>query len=205
MPTTIIVFGAFWCELVSCANILQYRFVYSTCNICSNGCGCYIAVKDDKIVGIMGNEHYPVNRGRLGPKGENQWWANNSVDRLKTPLIRHNGKLLSATWEDAYSLLVEKTQEVLKRKGPSGLAFYHTGQAYLEDYYTISKITRAGLRMHHVDANTRLCTATAEWSLIESFGSDGPPACQEDVDITDVIVFIGRNSSETNTVFGKGF
>jgi ferredoxin-nitrate reductase len=80
------VFGAFWCELVSCANILQYRFVYSTCNICSNGCGCYIAVKDDKIVGIMGNEHYPVNRGRLGPKGENQWWANNSVDRLKTPL-----------------------------------------------------------------------------------------------------------------------
>ncbi|WP_066298571.1 hypothetical protein [Bacillus sp. FJAT-29937] len=31
------------------------RFVYSTCNICSNGCGCYIAVKDDKFVGIMGN------------------------------------------------------------------------------------------------------------------------------------------------------
>jgi anaerobic selenocysteine-containing dehydrogenase len=31
-------------------------FVYSTCNICSNSCGCYIAVKDDKIVGINGNE-----------------------------------------------------------------------------------------------------------------------------------------------------
>lgn len=176
------------------------RLVYSTCNICSNGCGCFIAVKDDKIVGIMGNEHYPINKGRLGPKGENQWWANNSTDRLSTPLIRHNGKLLSATWEDAYALLVEKTRDILKRKGPRGLAFYHTGQAYLEEYYTISKITRAGLRMHHVDANTRLCTATAEWSLIESFGTDGPPACEEDVDITDVIVFIGRNSNETNTV-----
>ncbi|WP_254119121.1 hypothetical protein [Bacillus sp. FJAT-29790] len=91
--------------------------VYSTCNICSNGCGCYIAVKDDKIVGIMGNEHYPVNKGRLGPKGENQWWANNSIDRLSTPLIRHNGKLLSANWEDAYSLLVEKTKDILRRKG----------------------------------------------------------------------------------------
>ncbi|WP_251551429.1 molybdopterin oxidoreductase family protein [Neobacillus muris] len=177
------------------------RLVYSTCNICSNGCGCFIAVKNDKIVGIMGNEEYPINRGRLGPKGENQWWANNSVDRLSAPLIRHNGKLLTSTWEDAYSLLVEKTKEVLKRKGPGGLAFYHTGQAYLEEYYTISKITRAGLRMHHVDANTRLCTATAEWSLIESFGADGPPACQEDIDIADVVVFIGRNSNETNTVF----
>ena len=177
------------------------KFVYSTCNICSNGCGCYIAVKKDKIVGIMGNENYPVNRGRLGPKGENQWWANNSVDRLSSPLIRHNGKLLSASWEDAYSLLTEKTREIYKRKGPGGLAMYHTGQAYLEEYYTISKITRAGLRLHHVDANTRLCTATAEWSLIETFGSDGPPSCQEDLDITEVAVFIGRNSNETNTVF----
>lgn len=177
------------------------RLVYSTCNICSNGCGCFIAVNNDKIVGIMGNEHYPINKGRLGPKGENQWWANNSVDRLAAPLIRHHGKLLTATWEDAYSLLVDKTKDILGRKGPGGLGIYHTGQAYLEEYYTIAKITRAGLGMHHVDANTRLCTATAEWSLIESFGSDGPPACQEDVELADVIVFLGRNSNETNTVF----
>ncbi|MFK9090349.1 hypothetical protein [Bacillus salipaludis] len=27
-----------------------------------------MAVKDDKIIGIMGNEHYPINKGRLGPK-----------------------------------------------------------------------------------------------------------------------------------------
>ncbi|WP_419887069.1 molybdopterin oxidoreductase family protein [Neobacillus niacini] len=176
------------------------KLVYSTCNLCSNGCGCFIAVKDEKIVGIMGNENYPINKGRLGPKGENQWWANNSVDRLSAPLIRHNGKLLSATWDDAYSLLVHKVKDIQRKKGPGGLGFYHTGQAYLEEYYTISKITRAGLRMHHVDANTRLCTATAEWALIQSFGSDGPPACEEDVDLADVIVFIGRNSNETNTV-----
>ena len=46
------------------------RFVYSTCNICSNGCGCFIAVKDEKIVGVMGNEHYPVDqRDGLESKG----------------------------------------------------------------------------------------------------------------------------------------
>lgn len=178
------------------------KWVYSTCNICSNGCGAFIAVKDNKIVGIKGNKDYPVNRGRLGPKGENQWWANNSPDRLSTPLIRNSsGILVQASWEDAYSLLVEKMREQLEKAGPKSVGFYHTGQAYLEEYYTISKITRAGLRTHNVDANTRLCTATAEWSLIQSFGSDGPPACQEDIDITEVIVFIGRNSNETNTVF----
>lgn len=30
------------------------KWGYSTCNICSIGCGCYIAVKDEKIVGIKG-------------------------------------------------------------------------------------------------------------------------------------------------------
>lgn len=178
------------------------RWVYSTCNICSNGCGCFIAVKDNKIVGIKGNQQYPVNRGRLGPKGENQWYANNSMDRLSTPLIRNSsGTLVQATWEDAMGFIVEKMNSVLHKQGPKGVGFYHTGQAYLEEYYTISKISRAGIRTHNVDANTRLCTATAEWSLIESFGSDGPPTCMEDVDIAEVIVFIGRNSNETNTVF----
>jgi ferredoxin-nitrate reductase len=177
------------------------KWVYSTCNICSNGCGCFIAVKDNRIVGIKGNEQYPVNAGRLGPKGENQWYANNSMDRLTAPLIRNSsGILVEATWEDAIGLLVEKVKQQLSKNGPKSLGFYHTGQAYLEEYYTISKVTRAGLRTHNVDANTRLCTATAEWSLIESFGSDGPTACQEDFDITEVVVFIGRNSNETNTV-----
>jgi ferredoxin-nitrate reductase len=177
------------------------KWVYSTCNFCSNGCGCYIAVKDNQIVGIKGNKNYPVNQGRLGPKGENQWWANRAIDRLISPLIRNKqGNLVQASWEDAYSLLVEKMEQHLKANGPKSIGFYHTGQAYLEEYYTIAKITRAGLRTHNVDANTRLCTATAEWSLIQSFGSDGPPACMEDVDLAEVIVFIGRNSNETNTI-----
>jgi hypothetical protein len=94
------------------------RWVYSTCNICSIGCGCYIAVKDNKIVGIKGNENHSINRGRLDPKGENQWYANNSPDRLLTPLIRNqSGKLVPASWDDAMDLLVEKTRETLKKLG----------------------------------------------------------------------------------------
>ncbi|MBH8605882.1 molybdopterin oxidoreductase family protein [Thermoactinomyces sp. CICC 10522] len=177
------------------------KFVYSTCNICSNGCGCFIAVKNNKIVGIKGNVNYPVNRGRLGPKGENQWYANNSIDRLTSPLIRNaKGKLVPASWDEAMGLIVDRVKSQLQKNGPDSLAFYHTGQAYLEEYYTIAKITRAGLRTHHVDANTRLCTATAQWALIQSFGADGPPASIEDMDQAEVIVYLGRNSNETNTV-----
>jgi ferredoxin-nitrate reductase len=93
------------------------KCVYSTCDICSIGCGCHIAIKDNKIVGVKGNGAHPINRGRLDPKGENQWYANNSPDRLLRPLIRNqSGKLVTATWDDAMGLLVEKAKETLRKQ-----------------------------------------------------------------------------------------
>lgn len=177
------------------------RWVYSTCNLCSNGCGCFSAVRNNKIVGVKGNIHCPVNAGRMGPKGECQWEANNSVDRLTQPLIRNSeGILVPASWDEAMELVVRKFKEQLNTGGPGSLALYGSGQHFLEDYYTLAKITRAGLRTHNTDSNTRLCTATAEWACIESFGTDGPPVGQEDIDCAQLLVFIGRNSNETNTV-----
>jgi len=177
------------------------RWVYSTCNFCSNGCGCYIAVKDNKIVGIKGNINCPVNAGRLGPKGECQWESNNSLDRLTSPLIRNKaGTLVPASWDNALNLIISKTHHQLREGGPDSLGFYGSGQSMLEDYYTLGKISRAGLGTHRTDANTRLCTATAEWALIQSFGADGPPVGEEDIDQAQVLIFIGRNSNETNTV-----
>ncbi|GGH74264.1 anaerobic selenocysteine-containing dehydrogenase [Pullulanibacillus pueri] len=177
------------------------QWIYSTCNICSIGCGCYIAVKDNKIVGIKGNSEHPINRGRLDPKGENQWYANNSPDRLLLPLKRDtNGELVETTWDDAFTILVNQAKRALKNYGPNGVAIYSTGQATLETYYTIAKIGRAGLRSHLLDANTRLCTATTEWGLLESFGSDGVPACYQDIDVTETLFLIGHNPAETGTV-----
>lgn len=177
------------------------KWVYSTCNICSIGCGCYIAVKNNQIVGIKGNPDHPINRGRLDPKGENQWYANNSPDRLLSPLIRNQyGKLVPASWDEALSLLADRAKDILKTLGPNGVAIYSTGQSTLETYYTISKIGRAGLRSHLLDANTRLCTATVEWCLMQSFGSDGAPASFDDVDMADTLFLFGHNVAETGTV-----
>lgn len=177
------------------------KWVYSTCNICSVGCGCYAAVKDGKIAGIKGNGAHPINRGRLGPKGENQWYANNAPDRLTTPLIRSaQGNLEPASWDEAMNLIVEKTKQTIKEKGTNSISIYSTGQGFLEDYYTLAKIGRAGLQTHLMDANTRLCTATTEFCLLQSFGADGTPASFDDVDETDTLMLFGHNLAETGTV-----
>jgi len=74
------------------------HWVQSACILCSNGCGVDIAVKEGRVIGVRGRGDDHVNKGRLGPKGLHGWEANNSSDRLTSPLIRSDGKLRPATW-----------------------------------------------------------------------------------------------------------
>src|SRR5215218_2896263 len=79
----------------------QVRWVQSACVLCSNGCGMDIGVYDGKMVGVRGRASDRVNHGRLGPKGLFGWQANHSADRLTTPLIRRDGRLVEASWDEA--------------------------------------------------------------------------------------------------------
>jgi len=82
----------------------------SACVLCSNGCGLDIAVSEGRIVGVRGRGDDRVNQGRLGPKGLYGWQANNAPDRLTHPLVRRNGALEQATWDEALDLVVERTR-----------------------------------------------------------------------------------------------
>ena len=172
----------------------------SACVLCSNGCGMDIAVQAGRMVGVRGREQDRVNHGRLGPKGLYGWQANRSPDRLTTPLLRVDGQLRPASWDDAMRLVVEHTREVLTSQGPLGMGFYTSGQLFLEDYYTLGIIARAGIGTPHLDANTRMCTATSDFALKESFGTDGAPGSLTDFDLCDTLFLVGHNMAETHTV-----
>ncbi len=176
------------------------RWVRGTCVLCSNGCGLDIGVKGGKIVGVRGLGTDVTNRGRLGPKGLHGWEANNSPDRLTTPLIRKDGQLVEASWDEAMDLIVQKSRETIERHTALGMGFYTSGQLFLEEYYTLGVIGKAGLGTPHMDGNTRLCTATAAAALKESFGSDGQPGGYADLDVTDTILHIGHNIASQQTV-----
>lgn len=151
-------------------------------------------------MGVRGRSADAVNRGRLGPKGLNGWEANHSPDRLTRPLVRTGGKLQETTWDEAMQLIVRRTKEVQDRYTASAIGFYTSGQLFLEEYYTLGVIGKAGLGTPHMDGNTRLCTATAAAALKESFGSDGQPGTYFDIDETDCIVLVGHNMASTDTV-----
>lgn len=176
------------------------RWVQSTCILCSTGCALDIGVKNGRIVGVRGRGEDRVNHGRLGPKGLHGWEANSSPDRLMHPLIRHDGKLIKTTWDTAMDLIVQRSKELMSKYTGNAIAFYNSGQLFLEEYYTLSIIGDGGIHTPHMDGSTRLCTATAALALIESFGTDGDPGSYSDIDTTDTIMHVGHNAAETQTV-----
>jgi anaerobic selenocysteine-containing dehydrogenase len=176
------------------------HWVQSASVLHSNGDAMDIAVKDGCIVGVRGRPEDRVNHGRLGPKDLYGWQANNSPDRLIRPLVRRGGVLVETDWDTAMDAVAGRTKQLLEERGPSSVAFYTSGQLFLEEYYTLGLIAHGGIGTNHVDGNTRLCTATAAEALKESFGSDGQPGSYTDIDHADVICLYGHNMAETQTV-----
>src|SRR5215203_3509006 len=152
------------------------RWVQTASILHSNGDALDIAVRSGRIVGVRGRVVDRVNKGRVDPKDLFGWQANNSEDRLKTPLVRKDGKLVEASWDDAMGRVVEHSKRLLEEKGPFAFGFYTSGQLFLEEYYTLSVIGKVSL------------------------GTDGQPASYADVDHADSIVLYGHNVAETQTV-----
>ncbi len=176
------------------------RWVQTASILHSNGDALDVAVKDGRIVGVRGRGVDRVNKGRVDPKDLFGWQANNSEDRLKKPFVRENGELVETSWDEAFARIVERSRKLLQEKGPLALGFYTTGQLFLEEYYTLGVIGKAGLGTPHMDGNTRLCTATAAEALKQTFGTDGQPGSYADVDHADAICLYGHNVAETQAV-----
>jgi ferredoxin-nitrate reductase len=111
----------------------------------ANGCGLDIAVKKGRIVGVRGREIDRINKGRLGPKGLYGWQANNAADRLVRPLVRDGSELHESDWETAMQRIVDRSKGLLADHGPSAFGFYDSDQLFLEDYYTLSVVAKAGM------------------------------------------------------------
>lgn len=177
------------------------RWVPSAAVLHSNGDGLDIAVKNGRIVGVRGRTADRVNHGRVDPKDLFGWQANHAADRLTRPLVRDGDQLVETDWDTAMGRIVARSKELFDGPGGWGrFGFYTSGQLFLEEYYTLGVIGKAGLGTPHMDGNTRLCTATAAGALKASFGTDGQPGSYTDIDHCDAIALWGHNMAETQTV-----
>jgi predicted molibdopterin-dependent oxidoreductase YjgC len=127
----------------------------TTCSYCGVGCQMDLLVKGGKVVGVE-PANGAANNGLLCVKGRFGYNFINHPDRLKKPLIRKNGDLVEATWDEAYDLIVNKIQKTKAEFGSEALAGLTSARVTNEENYLFQKMVRAGFGTNNVDHCARL-------------------------------------------------
>ena len=135
---------------------MEYRSVASICPYCGAGCGLYLEVLDGAIVGVLPRKSSPVNQGGLCIKGWNAHAFVGHAERLTQPLIRHEGKLEPASWEEALDLTAERLGALRATGSPDCLAVLASAKATNEENYLVQKFARAVLGTNNLDHCARL-------------------------------------------------
>lgn len=175
------------------------EFVPTTCPYCGTGCSFYLVVRDNKVLGIEPWHTPPINEGKLCQKGRYAHQFIHSKDRLTKPLIKRNGVFVEATWDEAYSLIVEK----FKSYRPHEFGCLASAKASNEDNYVMQKFVRVVLKTNNIDHCARLCHSSTVSGLSEVFGSGAMTNSILDLQESKCIFVIGSNTFEQHPLIGR--
>jgi formate dehydrogenase alpha subunit len=175
---------------------LPEKEVATTCTYCGVGCGIYLGVRDGRVISARGNREATPNHGFLCVKGRFGFDFVNHEDRLESPLIKKNGKFVSAGWDEALGLVANK----LGGYRPDELAVISSAKCTNEDNYIAQKFARAVLKTNNVDHCARLCHAPTVTGLVQSFGSGAMTNSINEFADAGCILAIGTNTTEAHPI-----
>ncbi|HTH61649.1 MAG TPA: sulfite reductase subunit alpha [Paraburkholderia sp.] len=181
---------------------MSRRRVDTACPYCGVGCGMTLHVEDNEVVRVSGNSEHPANFGRLCTKGLSAHVPLRRSGRLETAFMRtaRDEDPVPAPLAEAISATARRLRGVLEEHGPDALAFYVSGQMSIEAQYLVNKLAKGFIRTRHVEANSRLCMASAASGYKLSLGADGPPGSYQDFDCTDLFFVTGANMADCHPV-----
>ncbi len=170
------------------------------CRFCGVGCGVLVGISKGKAIAVKGDPKSPVNKGLCCVKGYHSVMSMYAKDRLKHPLVKRNGRYEKTTMKEALDLIASKMKETINNHGKDAVSIYGSGQWTIPDGYVASKLFKGCIGTNNVEANARLCMASAVTGFITTFGIDEPMGCYEDIDYADVFILWGNNMAEMHPV-----
>jgi len=165
----------------------EARHVRTTCHYCGVGCQLDLHIKDDKIMKVTGVEDALPNQGRLCVKGRFGYDFVQSPERLTVPMIRENGKLRDASWDEALDLVASKIKEITETDGPEGVAGICSAKSTNEALYLMQKLFRVGIGTNN---------------LASPFAASGLNNTIAELEKAKRIILIGSDITEENPVAG---
>lgn len=145
------------------------RKTETTCNSCSVGCTIKLGSTRNQVYEVRSDDALGLNDGTTCVKGRfAQDWIN-SNNRLSTPLIRRDGRLMQATWNEALDLVASRLNE---HKGALGVLA--SPKLTNEENYVLQKVARMGLSTNNIDYDGRSQEAPSLEVLRDMLGYAAP-------------------------------
>ncbi len=175
----------------------EMKHVGTVCTHCGDGCKTTLGVRRSdtgmEIVRGDNRDKSGTNGDFLCIKGRYAFDFANHEDRLTQPLIRKNGKLTPATWEEAFELVGKKFKEVRDKDGGAAIGVIGSTRTTNEEAYLLSKFARTVLKTNNISHHR-----TADFPAFAAAlrGKPDATASMSDVYTAPAILLIGNDPTE---------
>jgi len=175
--------------------------VKSVCSYCSTGCQLTLGVKDDKVLTTIYDEDQGFHNGQLCGRGRFGYQFVNSDERLTTPLIRKNGALQPASWDEALELVGSRLKDA-KSSDPSSVAALVTPRLTNEELYLFRKLFKDVVGTDSIDHSAGYAHEALTSGMKESFGISASPSVIADIQKSNLLLVVKTDAYETHPVLG---
>ncbi len=135
---------------------MHFDMTLTTCPFCGTGCNFFLQVQDGEIVDVVPCRTHAVSQGKLCVLGRNAHGFVQNQDRLKKPLIRKNGQLVEASWDEAYQKIAEGLAAIKSAHGSDAIGALSSAKCTNEENYLFMKFVRGVLGTNNIDHCARL-------------------------------------------------
>jgi len=174
----------------------EMQYVPNPCTHCSNGCKTTLSVRNSEILRANNRDSSGVNGEFLCGKGRFGFDFTNHAERVRQPLVRRNGKLEPASWEDALEEVARRLKQVRDQHGANAIGVIGSNHTTNEENYLLNRFARATLGTNNIDHHR-----TADYAgLAAALGPDAKSALatMSDVYTAPAVLLIGNDVTQQN-------
>ena len=182
--------------------VMADKVVRTVCTYCGVGCNLEVKVKEGMVMGIQAPMDAEVNRGHTCVKGRYAFEFYNHSDRLKSPLIKRDGRFEEVSWEEAYAYTAKRFNEIRDKYGPDSLAGISSARCTNEENYLMQKFFRVVIGTNNIDGCARVCHAPTAMGMQWAFGTGAATNSVSDIYKTSCILLVGSNPTSAHPVTG---
>jgi NADH-quinone oxidoreductase subunit G len=164
----------------------------TVCTHCGDGCKTTLGVRSvstgSEIVRGDNRDKSGMNGDFLCNKGRYAFDFANNIERLTSPLLRKNGKLVPVSWDEALTFAGTKLRDLRQDHGPNSIGVIGSNRTTNEENYLLQKFARTVIGTNNIDHHRTADFVTLTTSLQ---GSTGRFASQHDVQNSPALLLVG--------------